>query len=99
MNDSNQDKATEPARETTLTIEGMTCGSCVRHVDRALRTLRGVDKVEVKLRDGIAIVQHDASKATVGALIAALREAGYESQARSERVSSSPASVTVRADV
>ena len=67
-------------RDTILTVQGMTCGSCVRHVTTALKELDGVEKVDVKLRDGIVVVQHDASEAPVDSLMDALREAGYESQ-------------------
>jgi len=69
-------------RATTLDVQGMTCGSCVRHVTLALEDIDGVDKVDVKLRDGTVTVQHDLVEATVETLIAALREAGYESQPR-----------------
>jgi copper chaperone len=65
--------------ETTLDVSGMTCPSCVRHVNAALRELDGVDNVDVRLRDGKVLVRHDQQKATVNHLIAALREAGYES--------------------
>jgi copper chaperone len=50
----------------------MSCHSCVRHVNAALRELNGVDNVDVRLRDG-------QQKATVNHLSATLREAGYES--------------------
>ena len=55
----------------------------VRHVTQALKELDGVEKVDVKLRDGIVVVQHDAIEAPVDQLIDALREAGYESQPKS----------------
>ena len=67
-------------RETVLVVEGMTCPSCVRHVTAALKDVDGVEKVEVKLKEGIALVRHDATEATIGQMIEALREAGYESQ-------------------
>lgn len=67
-------------RDTILTVHGMTCGSCVRHVTAALKQLDGVGKVDVKLRDGIVVVGHDAVAAPIDRLIDALRDAGYESQ-------------------
>ena len=69
-------------RDTILTVEGMTCGSCVRHVTEALKELDGVGKVDVRLRDGIVVVRHDAGEAPVDRLIDALRDAGYESRPR-----------------
>ncbi|KAB2884534.1 MAG: heavy-metal-associated domain-containing protein [Kofleriaceae bacterium] len=69
-------------RNTTLHVQGMTCGSCVRHVTMALKDLDGVGQIDVSLRDRIVIVQHDVVEAPVESLIDALREAGYESQQR-----------------
>lgn len=63
-------------KTSTLTVEGMTCPSCVAHVNRALRDLDGVEAVEVRLREGTVVVRHDAE---VELLIEALREAGYPS--------------------
>jgi len=33
----------------TLPVHGMTCASCVAHVERALKSVDGVDEVNVKL--------------------------------------------------
>jgi copper chaperone len=66
-------------KETTLDVTGMSCPSCVRHVNEALGHLPGVAKVEVRLDDGKVVVQHEPDKAPIDNLIAALRQAGYES--------------------
>jgi copper chaperone len=66
-------------RETILDVTGMSCPSCVRHIDDALGHLAGVARVEVRLSDGKVVVQHEPDKAAIDDLIAALREAGYES--------------------
>jgi copper chaperone len=68
------------ANEITLDVSGMTCGSCVRHVEKALRELGGVAAVEVKLREGKVVVSHDPEKATLPAILAALDDAGYPAQ-------------------
>ena len=68
------------AHETTLDVTGMTCGSCARHVSAALRSLDGVTKVDVRLKDGKVIVNHDPTSTSAVALIAALEKAGYGSQ-------------------
>jgi copper chaperone len=70
-------------RNTVLNVLGMSCGSCVRHVTAALAAVPGVSKVDVQLRSGTAVIQHDA-EATTAQLIEALRETGYESSARDE---------------
>ncbi len=68
--------ATKNGRETTLAVEGMTCGSCVSHVTRALKELDGVEQVTVELRAGKVRVAHAASTG-LESLVAALEEAGY----------------------
>jgi copper chaperone len=67
--------------EIVLEVTGMTCPSCVRHVNAALGDLEGVDKVEVRLRDGKVVVQYDPERVDASAFIEALSEAGYESTA------------------
>ncbi|WP_342377350.1 heavy-metal-associated domain-containing protein [Myxococcus stipitatus] len=68
-----------PHDETLLKVDGMTCRSCVRHVNDALRDLDGVQDVNVWFDRGQVLVKHDAATAKVSALIDALRDAGYES--------------------
>ena len=70
--------------ETVLNVTGMTCGSCVRHVDSALRKVDGVSEVQVDLRAGKVTVNHDNAIATVPTMIGALREAGFESAATTD---------------
>lgn len=67
-------------KRTELLVEGMSCGSCVNHVDRALRALSGVSQVEVRLRDGKVFVEHDANSSDTAALIASVKAAGYEAK-------------------
>lgn len=76
-------------KETLLAVEGMSCSSCVRHVEGALRTLAGVEKVEVRLRSGEVRVEHDPS-ASMQEMVEALGEAGYAAWPASVRESSSP---------
>lgn len=68
-------------RETLMNVTGMTCRSCVNHVDRALRELEGVQDVQVHLQEGTVRVKHDPQRAPVESMIEALREAGYEGAA------------------
>ncbi|MCB9687964.1 MAG: heavy-metal-associated domain-containing protein [Alphaproteobacteria bacterium] len=59
-----------------LDVKGMTCGSCIRHIQSALAPL-GVERAEVDLRQGRVTVQHDDRAAPVALLIAAIQQAGY----------------------
>jgi copper chaperone len=67
-------------KETILDVDGMTCSSCVRYVEGALRKIDGVGAIEVKVRDGKVRVQHDPAKASIDRMIGALGQAGYESR-------------------
>lgn len=54
--------AARPARVlTSLSVEGMTCSSCVATIERALTTVPGVCRVRVNLLAGKADVEHEAS--------------------------------------
>lgn len=66
-------------KTTKLRVSGMTCASCVSHVDRALRELAGVTAVSVSLRAGEATVEHEEGT-RVDQLIEAVREAGYDAK-------------------
>jgi copper ion binding protein len=62
---------------TTLGVRGMTCGNCVRHVEKAVRDVPGVRDVAVDLEGGQVRVTH-AAGADVDAMVKAIDEAGYE---------------------
>lgn len=66
--------------ETVFDVTGMSCSSCVRHVDGALRKLAGVSAVDVSLEKKSVRVRHDPNAVGAQAMIAAIDEAGYEAQ-------------------
>jgi len=61
---------------TELSIEGMTCASCVRRVERALEKVPGVHEANVNLATHTASVRHDR-QATPDGLAVAVDRAGY----------------------
>lgn len=63
-----------PSAKHTLSIEGMTCASCVGRVEAALRAVPGVTKAEVNLATERANI---AGTAELPALLAAITAAGY----------------------
>jgi len=65
-------------RTVALPVRGMTCASCVGHVERELRETPGVLDVAVNLATERATVKFDPSLADVEKLTAAVVEAGYE---------------------
>ena len=69
----------DPATESvTLPVVGMTCASCQHHVESALRATAGVSEARVDLMAHRARVTFDPAVAKPEALIAAIREAGYD---------------------
>lgn len=63
--------------EISLPIDGMTCASCVRRVERALAKVEGVAEANVNLATEKATVSYDPSHASVEALRTAIEKAGY----------------------
>ena len=61
-----------------LAVQGMTCGSCQRHVREALAAEPGAEEVTVILGQRAATVRWATGVPDVGALIAAVRGAGYD---------------------
>lgn len=62
----------------TIGIRGMTCGSCQRRVQHAIRGVPGVVDASVDLASATATVRFDHARIPSGALAEAVREAGYQ---------------------
>ena len=60
----------------TLSIDGMTCGHCVRSVDQALKALDGVDVEQVAI--GKATINYDPAAVSVDRLKDAVEDEGYQ---------------------
>ena len=59
-----------------LQVDGMSCGSCVKHVTQALQPLPGVRGVEVDLPSGRVRVSGELAQGSAP-LLMALTDAGY----------------------
>ena len=68
-------------RTETLSVHGMTCGSCVNTVTTALKAVAGVKDVAVSLDRGEARIEFDESSTSPERLGAAVRQSGYEADA------------------
>ncbi|MBD8529578.1 MULTISPECIES: heavy metal translocating P-type ATPase [unclassified Massilia] len=66
-----------PAQTVELSVEGMTCASCVGRVERALQAVPGVAQATVNLATERATVR---GMAAPDALLAAIDKAGYEAR-------------------
>lgn len=58
-----------------LKIEGMMCGHCKARVEKALKAVAGVEKVEISLENKTATV---TGSADAFALRQAVKDAGYQ---------------------
>jgi Cu+-exporting ATPase len=71
-----------PLLVATLSIEGMTCSSCVGNVTKTLQEIAGVERADVSLIGHSASVQfrnHD-SECLSQKLVEAIEDAGYDAQ-------------------
>ncbi|MFK0166487.1 heavy metal translocating P-type ATPase [Rhizobium sp. NPDC090279] len=71
-------KAASPISTIELSVEGMTCASCVGRVERALKAVPSVTEAAVNLATERATIKGSADAAN---LIAAIEDAGYEATA------------------
>ena len=69
---------TEQQQTITLPIKGMTCASCVSHVQRALDKVEGVTEAMVNLATEQATVSFIPALVSPETLDEAVRDAGYE---------------------
>jgi len=69
-----------------LDVEGMSCGSCVRHVTQALQPLAGVSQVDVDLQSGHVRVGGELPGGSAP-LVIALAAAGYPAKLSNSGIS------------
>ena len=67
-------------RQVHLPVEGMTCASCVSHVEGALKSVPGVSSVSVNLATEVAAVELDPDNVSMDELVGAVDDAGYNVQ-------------------
>lgn len=71
-------------RKETYDVTGMTCSSCVRHVEKAVEKQPGVKKVTVNLLKNSMIVDYDENKLNQAEIENAVSDAGYGARLRSK---------------
>ena len=64
-------------KTVALPVQGMTCASCVGHVERALRQVVGVSGAQVNLASERATVELNLDLG-LGSVVGAVRDAGYD---------------------
>ena len=65
-------------KQCVYPVAGMSCASCVAHVQSALRKTAGVAEADVNYADSTARVLYDESAVSESVLREAVRAAGYD---------------------
>jgi Cu+-exporting ATPase len=78
----------------TLSIQGMTCASCVARVEKALTATPGVVSAQVNLATERAKIEASGPAASIEALTAAVERAGYDATAVANAPRPTPDSAT-----
>lgn len=71
---------TNTAIRTTLRSNELSCPSCVPKIEKALLSLPGVEKAEVKFASGRIEVKHDPALSDVNALVNSIAKTGYSAK-------------------
>src|SRR5436853_7843033 len=70
-----------PASVTELSVTGMSCANCARHVTEAIQGVAGVRSAAVNLEQNKAVVRWLADgQPPVAVVIGAVRDAGYDAK-------------------
>ena len=62
-------------KQTILKVNGMSCNHCKNAVEKAVKSISGVESVQVNLDQGQVVVEGSAG---YDRLVKAIEEAGYE---------------------
>jgi len=69
---------------TTLQIKGMTCASCVNHIEKDVGKMKGVHYVMVNFAINRAEVMYDPEIVSVKEIMSQIKRTGYKAMAEEE---------------
>lgn len=69
--------------KTILRSDELSCPSCINNIESNLNKKDGVEKATVHFSTGRIEVEHQPNLITVGELVEAVRQSGYESKVSS----------------
>ncbi len=64
--------------QTTLTVQGMSCGHCIQSIEGSVGELDGVNSVKVHLQEHTVDVEFDRQQVSLDKIKEAIDEQGYE---------------------
>lgn len=65
-------------QQVQIKVRGMMCSFCVQTIDKALRRLNGVERINVSLAHEEALVGYDPERVSAGQIVTTLTRLGYE---------------------
>ena len=71
---------TSLSRQVTINVPGMSCGSCVRHIGKALAEYPGLQDVVINLPSRTLQVTFDPAQIAVETIVHAIRRSGYPAE-------------------
>jgi Cu+-exporting ATPase len=74
------DRPAGAAQTATIAVNGMTCGSCVKAITKALKAIPGVETAKVDLKAKRATVRYRSGEVKLDALVAAINKLGYKAK-------------------
>lgn len=77
MNERENVAGTSTLETHDIGVAGMTCDHCVRRVEKALRSVKGVTDVRVDLAAALATVTFDSTQTHMPELQDAILKSGY----------------------
>ena len=64
-------------KKETFDVQGMTCSSCVAHVEKAVKKLDGIENVNVNLLSNNMVVEYNEEVVNNEKIIKSVEESGY----------------------
>ncbi|WP_121614330.1 copper chaperone CopZ [Mesobacillus foraminis] len=65
-------------KNTTLNVQGMSCGHCVKAIEGSVGELEGVKRVNVKLDDAMVEVSFDEIQVSLEKIKDTIEDQGYD---------------------
>lgn len=65
-------------KEVIIPIEGMTCASCVRAVEKSIDKLDGIEEISINITTNKAYIRYDSAKTRVSNIKQSIKKAGYK---------------------
>ena len=83
----------------SFNVTGMTCAACSARVEKAVRSLEGINEINVNLLSGSMWVDYDESKVSDSIIIASVTDAGYGASVKGEKKTEKNASQTAKEQI